>query len=40
MFDAGLAFSMKLWRKMMIYALPLLFAGLAGITNEVTIEFY
>jgi len=35
MFDAGLAFSMKLWRKMMVYALPLLFAGLAGITNEV-----
>lgn len=27
-------FDKKLWKKMMIYALPLLIAGLAGITNE------
>jgi len=27
-------FDTALWRKMMIYALPLMFAGLAGITNE------
>jgi len=35
MFDSGLVFNIKLWKKMMVYALPLLFAGLAGITNEV-----
>ncbi len=29
-----IAFSKILWKKMMIYALPLLIAGLAGITNE------
>lgn len=27
-------FELKLWKKMMVYALPLLIAGLAGITNE------
>ncbi len=27
-------FDIRLWKKMMIYALPLLIAGLAGITNE------
>ena len=35
MFYHTWAFDQKLWRKMMIYALPLLFVGLAGITNEV-----
>jgi O-antigen/teichoic acid export membrane protein len=28
------SFSPELWKKMMIYALPLLFAGMAGIVNE------
>ncbi len=27
-------FDMRIWKKMMIYALPLLIAGLAGMTNE------
>ena len=27
-------FNTLLWKKMMIYALPLLVAGLAGMTNE------
>lgn len=27
-------FDIKLWKKMIVYAIPLLFAGLAGITNE------
>ena len=35
MFGTSLVFNMRLWKKMMIYAFPLLFAGLAGITNEV-----
>ena len=34
MFISKLNFDIKLWKKMMIYCLPLLIAGLAGITNE------
>ena len=34
MFLSKVNFDTKLWRKMMIYALPLLIAGLAGMTNE------
>ncbi len=33
-FNVKLTFSTKLWRRMIIYALPLLIAGLAGIMNE------
>jgi O-antigen/teichoic acid export membrane protein len=34
MLRTKITFSIRLWKKMMIYALPLLIAGLAGITNE------
>ncbi len=34
MFISKLNFDKKLWKKMMIYCLPLLIAGLAGMTNE------
>ena len=34
MISSSWVFDKKLWKKMMIYALPLLIAGLAGITNE------
>ena len=34
MLEANITFSKRLWKKMMVYALPLLIAGLAGITNE------
>jgi len=33
-FISKIRFNKKLWKKMMTYALPLLIAGLAGITNE------
>ena len=33
-FGIKLEFERKLWRKMIVYAFPLLFAGLAGIMNE------
>ena len=33
-FKATFSFDFSLWKKMMIYAFPLLIAGLAGITNE------
>ena len=34
MINSSWVFDKKLWKKMMIYALPLLIAGLAGMTNE------
>ena len=34
MIGSSWVFDKKLWKKMMIYALPLLIAGLAGMTNE------
>ena len=34
MISSSWVFDKKLWKKMMIYALPLLIAGLAGMTNE------
>ena len=34
MLSSSWVFDKKLWKKMMIYALPLLIAGLAGMTNE------
>ena len=34
MISSSWGFDKKLWKKMMIYALPLLIAGLAGMTNE------
>mgnify|MGYP001256987997 CR=1 FL=1 len=34
MLKSSFSFDSRLWRNMMIYALPLLIAGLAGITNE------
>jgi len=34
MISSSWTFRLKLWKKMMIFALPLMFAGLAGITNE------
>lgn len=34
MLSSNITFSKRLWKKMMFYALPLLIAGLAGITNE------
>ena len=34
MLSSSWVFDKKLWKEMMIYALPLLIAGLAGITNE------
>ena len=34
MISSSWIFDKKLWKKMMIYALPLLIAGLAGMTNE------
>ena len=34
MMSSSWVFDKKLWKKMMIYALPLLIAGLAGMTNE------
>ena len=34
MISSPWVFDKKLWKKMMIYALPLLIAGLAGMTNE------
>ena len=34
MMMSKIRFNIKIWKKMMIYSLPLLVAGLAGITNE------
>jgi O-antigen/teichoic acid export membrane protein len=34
MFRIRMRFNVELWKKMMVYALPLLIAGLAGMTNE------
>jgi len=34
MISSSWVFDKKLWKKMMIYAIPLLIAGLAGMTNE------
>lgn len=34
MFSSAWRFSYQLWKKMMVFALPLVIAGLAGITNE------
>ena len=34
MLSSSWRFKLQLWKKMMVFALPLMVAGLAGITNE------